>query len=1153
MHIVKRLTVPLKLHLPRRRARTMSHRLRPRLECLETRALPTVTFTPGPLTTPVVTGEVIPGGLDSGTPIEPAVSINPTDPANVVVSSQNGLKISMDGGATFGTNIIFAALHGTLGGGEGGFGDTSTVFDNQGRLFWTNLTSTGIGITQIDPSNGAVLAGPFAVHTAATNFGDDKEFLTSDGNGNLYVVWTSFNNTNNQTQVLISRSTDQGQSWSAAIGVSPDPSVDSSEGFVWPATVSAAPNGDVYVAYHSQPGFSGNNPDGVSGQVFVGRYSNDLSNQLSKNLAFEPGDADVTFNVQSTTDSMGNPVLASRRIPFSIFWTQGSAQPYVLADPARPGNVYVISADDPNNGGSINDVSNVVVARSTDSGQDWSALTVDAGAPLCNTVATSYQLFPTAAIDEEGDIVVAWYDNRACRENADNHDYVWDLYARYSTDGGLTWSDAFKVNATPFDPDPGATNRFTGPPQATTRIGEYFGLAVSHGTAHIAWNDNTFDNMGNATGQQVYTATFSLKGTITVTSHNTLSNAFTIDALPGSPSADPFVEVFTNSQREYAGIASSLTGITVDVSANTTPDTINVERSFSGTDVMVNAGSGADTINISPVAQNLDNIEGNVGVGGTGSGVLNVFDRNDASPGDTWGLTPFDVSRTRSASVSFGNLSAVHVFGGNLGANFDIQPAIAGGNVTPLTVNGGAGVDTLVGLDSATTWNVTGANAGNLTGFITFAGIENLVGGAMDDSFVFGPGGRISGTIDGGGGTNALDYSADGGTGASVNLKTRAASRVNGGAAGGFKHILHMAGSTGSGDLLTGPDAQSTWFLTGPNIGFVGGFTFTGVESLIGGSQNDVFRFRPGGSLQGFIDGGGGSNALDYSADGGVAATVNLQTHAASRLAGGRSGGFTHMHGMVGSTAATDRLIGLNGDTIWQILGNNAGMAGPIAFSGFENLQGGTASDTFKFSPAGVVSGSIAGGGGADWLDYSLFTTPVRVNLGTGIATHVAGGALGKVSQVENVTGGSGSDVLVGNSFGNILVGGPGNDTITGGTGRSLLIGGTGSDMITGGSADDIIISGTTNFDASHTALMAILSEWKRTDKTYSQRIADLRNGGGLNGAIRLIAGTTVHDDGAGDTLTGGAGLDWFFANLGPGGVVDHITDRNNGGGETVN
>ena len=200
-----------------------------------------------------------------------------------------------------------------------------------------------------------------------------------------------------------------------------------------------------------------------------------------------------------------------------------------------------------------------------------------------------------------------------------------------------------------------------------------------------------------------------------------------------------------------------------------------------------------------------------------------------------------------------------------------------------------------------------------------------------------------------------------------------------------------MAGSTSGGDLLVGPDAQSTWFIAGGNSGSIGGFTFTGVESLIGGAQNDAFRFQPGGSLQGSIDGGGGSNALDYSIDGGVAVTVNLQTHAASRLHGGTSGGFTHMQGMVGSTAAGDRLIGLDGGELWQITGNNGGMVGPLAFSRFENLQGGTGSDTFKFSPTGTVSGSIAGGGGIDWLDYSLFITPVNVNLATGSATHVAG------------------------------------------------------------------------------------------------------------------------------------------------------------------
>lgn len=141
----------------------------------------------------------------------------------------------------------------------------------------------------------------------------------------------------------------------------------------------------------------------------------------------------------------------------------------------------------------------------------------------------------------------------------------------------------------------------------------------------------------------------------------------------------------------------------------------------------------------------------------------------------------------------------------------------------------------------------------------------------------------------------------------------------------------------------------------------------------------------------------------------------------------------------------------------------------------------------------------------------------------------------------------------MGNALGNILIGGSATNVITGGSGRSLLIGGTGSATIKGGPADDLLIAGTTSFDSNHAAPMSILAEWQRTDKTYAQRIADLKHGGGLNGTTKLIWGTTVHDDDGADTLTGGPGLDWFFANLGPGGVLDHITDRNNGGPEQVN
>jgi hypothetical protein len=54
---------------------------------------------------------------------------------------------------------------------------------------------------------------------------------------------------------------------------------------------------------------------------------------------------------------------------------------------------------------------------------------------------------------------------------------------------------------------------------------------------------------------------------------------------------------------------------------------------------------------------------------------------------------------------------------------------------------------------------------------------------------------------------------------------------------------------------------------------------------------------------------------------------------------------------------------------------------------------------------------------------------------------------------------------------------------------------------------------------------------------------------GGLNGNNFLNA-STVHDDGAGNVLDGGDGLDWFFANqggVGNNGVMDVVHGRKPG------
>lgn len=182
------------------------------------------------------------------------------------------------------------------------------------------------------------------------------------------------------------------------------------------------------------------------------------------------------------------------------------------------------------------------------------------------------------------------------------------------------------------------------------------------------------------------------------------------------------------------------------------------------------------------------------------------------------------------------------------------------------------------------------------------------------------------------------------------------------------------------------------------------------------------------------------------------------------------------------------------------------------------------------------------GNGGVDTLDYSAFTGAASVNLTLGTATALANG----ISGMENVTGSRFADWLVGDGNANILRGGIGNDILQGQSGndvllgesnddqlfgeggRDLLIGGFGVDNLRGGLEQDIVIGGTTLHDNSTAALQAIMAEWGRTTRTYSQRITALRLGGGLNGTTRLFAGT-VMDDGMTDALRGEGDLDWFW------------------------
>jgi hypothetical protein len=174
------------------------------------------------------------------------------------------------------------------------------------------------------------------------------------------------------------------------------------------------------------------------------------------------------------------------------------------------------------------------------------------------------------------------------------------------------------------------------------------------------------------------------------------------------------------------------------------------------------------------------------------------------------------------------------------------------------------------------------------------------------------------------------------------------------------------------------------------------------------------------------------------------------------------------------------------------------------------------APEVFTLQYDGITSLGIHGGSGVNTLDYSQFINqPVTVDLPLGIATGLKGG----ISNIENVTGGSGNDLFVGNGKGNVL---------TGGTGRNILIAGAKAGTLLGNADEDLLVGGTTQYDSNLSALDAIMAEWDDPATAYATRVQRLLNGGGKNGAV-LLGANNFTNNGGGNTLTGGAGLDLFY------------------------
>jgi len=132
-------------------------------------------------------------------------------------------------------------------------------------------------------------------------------------------------------------------------------------------------------------------------------------------------------------------------------------------------------------------------------------------------------------------------------------------------------------------------------------------------------------------------------------------------------------------------------------------------------------------------------------------------------------------------------------------------------------------------------------------------------------------------------------------------------------------------------------------------------------------------------------------------------------------------------------TKGADQINGLDGaDTLHGGEGN-------------DSLRGGAGDDILD---GGLGLDFLNGGTGNDTADYTYATSNLNITLdSSGWATvNVGMGDVDTLAAIENLIGGSGNDILTGNSLANVLKGGAGNDILNGGKGNDILTGGAGAD-----------------------------------------------------------------------------------------------------------
>jgi hypothetical protein len=471
---------------------------------------------------------------------------------------------------------------------------------------------------------------------------------------------------------------------------------------------------------------------------------------------------------------------------------------------------------------------------------------------------------------------------------------------------------------------------------------------------------------------------------------------------------------------------------------------VNVETVGPLSSVSIYGNGPGNVVNISPVAQNLINIQGSVNINNAvGSVQVNINDGADRdnhpnallSLGRLTGLAPaainFDPSLVNNLTINDGQGNDVYTITGcplttvlNAGPGTDAIHVQGLPTFRHLTVNtsAGSGADTITLGDAAQSLSGINSMQSSITlngrpGDTLLINDQGYAGGRgyfltpTTLTWTFGPQVSYSGltwtTLNGSQGGNTFDLS--GGTAAYNYLA------LYGG--GGSNQLI--GSNNGNTWLITGP-APDTGYLQGPAYG--GSVSFYHLGNLTGGTGGDMFQFFDRATLSGSLT-GRPNTTLDYSQYS-TSVIVDLQTGFAT--------------GVGGSVSGISSVIGGSGAP------GTAGLYNLLIGNGNNTLTGGTGRRNILV--AGGSASTLNAGDGEDLLigGTTMYDGDTALASWRQIADYWAG-TDNYFTRVANLTTGNGVPLLDAST-----VSGNGGGNTMNGSGGLALIYTDGADFING-------------------------------------------------------------------------------------------------------